>query len=138
MTSMARFFEATWFLWWLFAAVVVARWCWITFVGDGRGKGNGLMPWRELYRLALLERDASKIPLRIEEAEGAILLELASQLFRPHDPEWRDLHAAMNNLRALRENTGLQLGTQAGTKDPLPSARRNRRSHSWRRWGSVQ
>ena len=138
MTSMARFFEATWLLWWLFAAAVIGRWCWITFFRERDGDGKGVTPWRELYRAALLERDRNKIVLRIEEAEGAIFFELASQLFRPHDLAWRDLHDALNNLRALKENAGWQLGTEAGTKDPLLSARRRRRPHSWRSWRSVQ
>ena len=138
MAPVARFFEATWLLWWLFAAAVIGRWCWISYFRERDGDGQGGMSWRELYRIALLERDSNKIMPRIEEAEGAISFELASQLFRPHDPEWRNLHDAMNNLRALKENAGWKLGTKAATKDPLLSARRNRRPHSWRSWRSVQ
>ena len=137
MAPVAKFFEATWFLWWLFAVVAIGRWCWITFIRPQDGDGEGYTPWRELYRMALLERDSNKISLRIEEAEGAILFELTSQLFRPHDLEWRDLHDAMNNLRAIRENADWQLGTESGTKDPL-LARRKRRQHSWRSWGRIQ
>jgi len=134
---MARFFESTWFLWWLFAAVVIIRWCWITFIRDQHGDGNSPGPWRELYRMALLERDATKIAVRIEEAEQAIVLALAAQMFKPHDPERRVLQEAMNNLRALRENADLQVGTQTPSKDPHRTSRRTRPRHSWGSWGSV-
>jgi hypothetical protein len=138
MAPVARFFEATWFLWWLFAAVVIARWCWITLVRDRHGDGNGPSPWRELYRMALLEQDATKIAVRIEAAEGAILLALSRQLFRPHDPEWRALQDAMNNLRALRKNADLQVETQAARKDPHRSTPRSRPPHSRGSWGTVR
>jgi len=87
--------------------------------------------------MALLERDATKIAVRIEEAEQAIVLALAAQMFRPHDPERRVLQEAMNNLRALRENADLQVGTQIPSKDPHRSAPRSRPRHSWGSWGSV-
>ena len=86
MAPVARFFEATWLLWWLFAAVAIGRWCWITFIRERDGDGKGGSSWRELYRMALLERDSNKVVPRIEEAEGAISFALASQLFQPHDP----------------------------------------------------
>lgn len=137
MTPMARFFEATWFLWWLFAAVVIARWSWITFIRDRDRNDDGPKRWRELYRMALLERDATKIAVRIEEAEQAIVLALAAQMFRPHDSEQRVLQEAMNNLHALRANADLQVGTQTSSKDPHRSAPRSRPRHSWGSWGSV-
>ena len=87
--------------------------------------------------MALLENDATKIAVRIEEAEEAILHELAAHMFRPHDPEWRARQDAMNNLRILRERTDLQLGTQTSSKDPHRSTRRGRPRHSWGSWGSV-
>src|SRR5215472_2635850 len=137
MTPVARFFEATWVLWWLFAAVVVARWCWITFVRDRLGDGNGPTPWRDLYRMALLEQDTTKIAARVEEAEGAILLALAAQPFRPHGPEWRALQDAMNNLRALRENGDLQVAARATRKNHHHSTLRSRPPHSRGSLGSI-
>ena len=137
MTPVARFFEATWFLWWLFAAGVITRWCWVKFVRNRHGDGNGPTPWRELYRTALLERDTTKIAARIEEAEGAILLALAGHLFRPGDPERIALQDAMSNLRSLRENADLQTATLTINKDAHRSTRRNRPRDSWHSWRSV-
>ena len=87
--------------------------------------------------MVLLERDTTKIASRIEEAEGAILLALAGHLFRPHDPEWRALQDAMNNLRALRENADLRVAALATGKDRHRSTPRSRTPHSWGSWGSI-
>jgi len=133
---MARFFDATWFLWWLFAAIVIGRWYWITFIQDRHGDGNGPEPWRELYRMALLERATDKIAVRIEEAEGAIRLALATQLFRPHDPKRLALQDAMNNLRTLRESADWEIGTPPSGGEPHRSTRRRRPPHSWRSSGN--
>jgi hypothetical protein len=75
-----RLLETTWFLLWLFAIVIVGRWAW-------RLLGNEPVyepaaNWRNLYRQALVERDETKLAIRIQEAEGAILVELATQVFR--------------------------------------------------------
>jgi|SRR5215469_1690029 len=137
MTHLARFFEATWLRWWLFAVLAISRWCWINFIRDRHGDDDGPKPWRELYRIALLERDATEIAVRIEEAEQAIVLALGTHMLRPHDPEWRALQDAMNNLRALRENANLQIKTTAPRKDRHRSMPSSRPPHSWGSWGSI-
>jgi len=60
--------------------------------------------WKSLYRQALVERDESKIGVRIQEAEGAILLELATQVFRRDDTRRTALQEALNNLDRLRQS----------------------------------
>lgn len=55
-----------------------------------------------LYRRALVERDESKLGIRIREAEGAISLELATQVFRPVETKRTVLQDAMNNFDHLR------------------------------------
>lgn len=101
-TMMAGFLETTWYVWWLFAAIVIGRWCFTTFVKRRRAMQHQSPSWRKLYRMALLEGDNSKVAFRIEEAERAILLELAAQLFGETKRERRALQDAMNNLRRLR------------------------------------
>ena len=101
---MSTFFETTWFLWWLFAALIVGWWSWRLLAKDRIAARERSAPWRNLYRQALLEQDTHKIGIRIEEAEGAILLELATHVFTRHSTERIALQDAMNNLRSLRQN----------------------------------
>ena len=61
--------------------------------------------WKNLYQQALVERDESKLGIRIQEAEGAILLELATQVFRPDNTKRTALQEAMNNLDRLRQSS---------------------------------
>ena len=84
---MASFFETTWFLWWLFALIVISRWYWITFFTDQPGNKNNPDTWKELYRWALLETDSGRMERAVQEAEEAILLELAARPFRPQDSD---------------------------------------------------
>ena len=60
--------------------------------------------WRELYRSAILELDASKLPQRIAEAENA-LVGRAKELFQEggdNGEETEELDDAMYALHALR------------------------------------
>jgi len=66
--------------------------------------------WRNLYRQALVERDESKLGIRIRETEGAILVELAFQVFT-RDVTKRTAHEeAMNNLHLLRQRSSESSG----------------------------
>jgi len=42
-------------------------------MGGGNQTGEALRSWRGLYNAALFETDASKLPLRIEEAKRAMV-----------------------------------------------------------------
>jgi hypothetical protein len=100
-----RLLETPWFLLWLFAIVIVGRWAW-------RLLGNEPVyepaaNWRNLYRQALVERDETKVAIRIQEAEGAILVELATQVFGRNSRQRIALQDAMNNLYALRQTHSL-------------------------------
>src|SRR6516165_10728342 len=99
IASVASFFETTWFLWWLIAIVIFARWCWGTYFQDGAADRASRGGWRSLYQMALRERDNTKAAIRIEEAEIAILMELRAQLFARDRNERVELQDAMNNLR---------------------------------------
>ena len=100
----ASFFETTWFLWWLIALVIFAKWCWSTYFQDGAAHRASPGGWRSLYQTALREPDNTKAAIRIEEAETAILMELGAQLFARDRNERVELQDAMNNLRSLRDN----------------------------------
>ena len=100
---MIAFFEATWFLWWLFAAVV-AVWSAQRFSHEDEGGPSNQPSWRTLYQQALVQRDTENAGIRIGEAETAILRELSAQVFERNSTESLALHEAMNNLRALRES----------------------------------
>lgn len=70
-----------------------------------------LRNWRGLYKAALFETDASKIPLRIEEARRALALR-SRELFETspnYDGETEAIETALYALRALenclRSNT---------------------------------
>jgi hypothetical protein len=68
--------------------------------------------WRELYTGALLEGDHRQLGLRIEEAEGAIVLRRGELFATPDDTVEEEvaLDDALYFLRALR--TCLQLKTR--------------------------
>ena len=102
-----RFLEATWFFWWLFAAVIIGRWAWFLFANEPAQPYEPPTHWRNLYRKALVERDETKLGDRIQEAEGAILLELASQVFTRDSTERTILQQAMDNLYNLRHRGDL-------------------------------
>lgn len=104
LTSLESFFGRTWFLWWLIAVVILARWCWSTYFQGGAVDNAPARSWRSLYQMALLECDNSKLAVRIGEAEAAILQELGAQLFGGDNSERMALQNAMNNLRSLRES----------------------------------
>jgi hypothetical protein len=115
---MHTFFEITWVLWWLFAAVITGRWSW-RFAKDRTAFYESPVPWRTVYREALLEDDTTKTSIRIQKAERAILLESATQLFTS---DWRErtaLQDAMNDLRRLR-----QTYSDNSASDPFASSRR--------------
>jgi|SRR5579871_625185 hypothetical protein len=99
---MSTFFETTWFLWWLIALAIAAWWSWRTFADDQGRPYKPSAHWKRLYRQALVERDEGKLGIRIQEAEGAILLELATQVFRRDDTKRTALQEALNNLDRLR------------------------------------
>ena len=100
---MAAFLETTWFLWWLVAMAIVGWWSWRWFASEEIPPYKRPAHWKKLYRQALLERDDTKLVTRIQEAEGAILLELTTQLFARNSTERTALQEAMNNLHNLRQ-----------------------------------
>jgi len=66
--------------------------------------------WRELYKAALFETDRAKIPVRIAEAEKAIVAR-ARELFGAYGDtieEDQALDDALYALRALQTCLGLQ------------------------------
>ena len=100
---MSAFLETTWFLWWLFAVAIVVWWSLRWFDDEEIPPYKRPPHWRNLYRQALVERDETELDIRIQEAEGAILLELATQLFAHNSRERTALQEAMNNLHNLRQ-----------------------------------
>ena len=102
LASVYGILETTWFLW-LFAAAIVARGAWRSFAEHGMRSYQRPAHWKHLYRRALVERDETKLATCIHQAEGAILIELATQVFAPDVTERRSLQEAMNNLRCLRQ-----------------------------------
>lgn len=72
---MARFFDETWWFWWLFALVAILRWYWINLGADG-GKRS-----RELYRAAVLEGDRGLKSGRSDPVRTV------AQAFGDHNPE---------------------------------------------------
>lgn len=101
---MSALLETAWFLWWLFVAVVVKERSWHLSGADANRPYEKPAHWRNLYQQALVEGDETKVATCIHKAEGAILVELASQVFVPDGKERRSLQEAMNNLRSLRQN----------------------------------
>lgn len=78
-----------------------------------------LRSWRELYKAALFETDASKLPSRIEEARGA-LVSRSREVF-PTSPNYDgELEAIEDALYALR---ALENCMKLDTKDRRHAAR---------------
>ena len=78
-----------------------------------------LESWRELYKSALAETDAQKLPLRIEEARRALILR-SRQLFST-SPNYSDEAEAIDNaLYALR---ALENCLKLSTKDRRAASR---------------
>jgi len=98
-----RFLEATWLLWWLLATVIVGRWAWRLFADKPVRPYEPPAHWRNLYRQALLEHDETKLGIRIQEAERAILRALATQVFASDSTEKTMLQEAMDSLHSLRQ-----------------------------------
>ena len=62
--------------------------------------------WNELYRLAILELDSTRLPARIDDARNAILDRLADTLhLRCSYDEHQELSDALNGLRVLRRES---------------------------------
>ena len=104
IAAVASFFETTWFLWWLIAIVIVAKWCWRSYFQHGDADRASPGGWRSLYQKAVRECDDTKAAVRIEESEEAILLELGTQLFARDSNEKVELQNALNNVHSLRDN----------------------------------
>lgn len=103
LASVHGILETTWFLW-LLAPAIVGWGAWRFFAKHGIRSYQRPAHWKHLYRRALVERDETKLATCIHNAEGAILIELAAQVFVPDSKERRSLQEAMNNLRSLRQN----------------------------------
>lgn len=97
------FIETTWFLWWLLAAAIILWWSWGLFGSHGIRPGETHARWRDLYRQALDERDEVRRGIRIQDAEGAILSELANHIFTANSTERKALQEARDNLYSLRQ-----------------------------------
>ncbi len=109
---MSTLFELTGCLWWLFAAIVVGWWSWRLYAPDKNGSFENPARWRSLYRQALSERDASKLGLRIQQAEGAILLALTTQVFTGNPGDRKALQDAMNELSTLRQTHSMSTDSE--------------------------
>lgn len=125
---MERFFQETWFLWWLLALVAIVRWYWINLSPGRSDRDRRERPWKELYRAALVEREPSHLALLIEEAEESILYELSAHPFT-NAAEWQSLHDALSNLRVLRDNPDLAGRAEIKHAMTHRSTRRNRVRH---------
>ena len=83
--------------------------------------------WKELYKLALLEPDRSKVPARIAEAHVAISQQLKDLSSSPSCEEYAALKDAQKFLRLVEKE---ELGRDAGLTDegkPRLGLRRNQR-----------
>jgi hypothetical protein len=75
-------------------------------MSTGISKSPDSRYWRQLYRAALSEMDKSKLPVRIAEAEKAVVLR-ARELFQAvgdNGEETEALDDVMYALHALRNN----------------------------------
>jgi len=72
-----------------------------------------LRNWRRLYKAALFESDASKLPLRIEEARRALVFR-SRELFASSPNYDGETEAIENALYALQ---GLENCLRSNTKD---------------------
>ena len=59
--------------------------------------------WKDLYQLAVLELDPTKLPQRIEDARNAVLDRLEDSLSMRDYDEHQELNDALNGLRVLRK-----------------------------------
>jgi hypothetical protein len=60
--------------------------------------------WTELYQLAVLESDPTRLPQRISEARNAILDRIEETLAKPYPyQERQQLTDALNGLRAVQQ-----------------------------------
>jgi len=65
-------------------------------------------PWRTLYLAALFEADRKRLPVRISEAEKALMVRERELYSRPRPTAEREaVNNALNALRALRNCHGL-------------------------------
>ena len=79
---------------------------------DGNQSAEALRSWRGLYKAALFETDASKLPLRIDEARRAMVFRSRERFFAAspsYDGETEAIENALYALKALenclRSNT---------------------------------
>src|SRR5216684_9011942 len=59
--------------------------------------------WREAYRAALLEQDATKLAQRISDARLAIIERIEGTLRHPLNTEHQAMYSALKGLRPLCE-----------------------------------
>jgi len=66
--------------------------------------------WKQLYQLAFVELDPTKLPQRISDARNAILNRIEDTLKNPGLGEQQMLNDALNGLRVIRKeyDRGLQ------------------------------
>src|SRR6266436_7545716 len=63
----------------------------------------GPQNWKELYQLALVELDPTKLPQRVADARVAVLSRIEDTLKNPGIGEQQMLNDALNGLRVLRQ-----------------------------------
>ena len=74
-------------------------------------KGNGSKGgWKELYQLALLESDRTKVPARITEAHVAISQQLKDLSSSPSCEEYAALKDAQKFLRLVEKEEAARKG----------------------------
>ena len=100
---MSGFLETIWSLRWLFPAVIFVWWSRRLFASHGVRADEANARWRNLYRLALNERDQAKRRVHIQDAERAILGELANHVFTANSTERKALQEARDSLYNLRQ-----------------------------------
>jgi hypothetical protein len=129
------FFNTTWFVWWLLAVAAIARWYWMNLgPGTQDDHDDDRTQWKQLYRMAVQERDPRRMLGRIEVADAAILRKMNDQRDVDTTVEDKALEDARKNLAALRENADLAGRRQdsAYSKQPIPGHR------GWRPVGSSK
>jgi hypothetical protein len=129
------FFNSTWFVWWLLAVGAIVRWYWVKLGPGAHNNDNDAdrRQWKELYRMAVQERDPRKLLSRIETANAAILTRMNQ---RPDENavEQNALEDARKNLAALQESADLAAPRHdlGYTKQPIAGHR------GWRLVGSSK
>jgi hypothetical protein len=68
-----------------------------------RGRNLDIDGWKQLYEIAILEIDSTKLPKRIAEARCAILDRAEDILTNPPSDERHALNDALRTLRLLDE-----------------------------------